>query len=73
MELFAGFVQLFSGKKATTLKSTDLVVYPVHVILLNFSTRRRQRLISNEYMLVVILPECYSDEQLEGEGRGDDE
>lgn len=36
------FVQVFFDLCATALRSAALVVYPVHVILLTDSSRRRQ-------------------------------
>lgn len=45
VETFVGFVQLISDKKATTLKSTALLSYRVHAILVNFFVGRIKWLI----------------------------
>lgn len=57
-ESFVGFVQLFSDKTGTMLKSTVLVVYPEYSFLLNVSTRRGHWLIYNVHTLVGSLPVC---------------
>lgn len=38
-QLFVGYVPLFSGKTATTLKSSALVAYPVRVELIYVSLK----------------------------------
>lgn len=52
----------------------QLVAYPVYVIILNVSTRRRQCLINNGHPLVRFLLKCHTQEQLkEKEGVVDEE
>lgn len=69
MELFVWFTQLLFDKTATTLRSTVLVVSPVHSItILNVSARRRLWLIGNGHILVGYLPVYRSGEHLEGAG-----
>lgn len=44
---FVGYVQVFTNKIATTLKTTVLVAYPVHVVLLFFSVAFQRWIIEN--------------------------
>lgn len=41
-ESFVGFLQKFSEETTTTVRSTTIVTYPMHVILLSESARRNQ-------------------------------
>lgn len=50
------FVQVFSDKTGTTMKSTALVAYPVHVVLLNKSAVYQQWLVGKQLTLVGFLP-----------------
>lgn len=52
-----GFIQFFSDKNATTLSSTELVVYLANSILFNVSRRRRHSLIDSGHSLVRSLPD----------------
>lgn len=72
-EQFIGLIQLFSGEMATMLKTTTLVVYPVHANLVNVSARRRQCLVGSERTLKEFLPAFYTSEQSEENGSGEDE
>lgn len=47
-----GFAQIFFDETATTLKSSVLVVYAVHVVLLNFSTQFKRWQILKELTVV---------------------
>lgn len=53
---FVGIVQLYSDQTATTLKATDIVAYPVHTVLLNFTTKFHHYLTDNRHALVSLLP-----------------
>lgn len=52
VELFVGFIQLFSSKMAKRLNSTAVVVYSTHTLFLNVYARRKQRLIDNVHKIV---------------------
>lgn len=66
-ESFVGLFQLFSEKMVTMLKSMTLVAYSVHATILNVSTKRWQWLVNNEHTMVVFLPVCRTQHQLECE------
>lgn len=68
MELFRGFVQLFSVRMATTLRNTMLVALPIHAILWNILDRRRPQMIDNGCTLAKFIPVRCSDERLEDKG-----
>lgn len=55
---FVAFDQLFLGKTAMTLKSTELVAYPVHAVHVNASLKRRELLIRKGHTLMGFLPVC---------------
>lgn len=57
-EFFVGFVELFSDKMATVLKSTMFVAHDVHTMLLNMLGGRKQCLVGNRYTLVDVLYHC---------------
>lgn len=63
---FVGFVQLLSHTNATMLRSTAIVFYPVHAILLNISARKSRWFISNGHTLISFLSVCCIEKQLEG-------
>lgn len=56
---FVGFVQCISDETATTLRSTMLVPYPVHVIFLNSSAKRRTFLDSEQTLTGFQLVCCF--------------
>lgn len=62
-----GFTQLFSDKTVMSLESTGLVPYPMHVILLNVSDKRKKSLIGSRNTMVGF-PQVYcTQKQLEEE------
>lgn len=66
------YVQIFSSKMAPTLKRNEMVVYPVHVVLLNCSLRFRRRLIESDFTQKVFLPvQCAEEEIVEDLVKGD--
>lgn len=69
-----GFVQLFSDKTATTLKSSAVVVYTVHVVLVSSSAVYWWWFVENGLTLVEFFPmkiEKCKESELCGEGMGD--
>lgn len=72
-KLIVSFVQIISDKTATTLKSTALVTYQVHAILLVFSAERQLWLIDGGSTLVGFLSVRSGEEGADGEGGGEDE
>lgn len=73
VESFVGFIQLIFEKTATTMRSTALLAYPAHVILLSLLVIRRQSLLDNGCSLVTFQPVCCSFEQLDCEQSREDE
>lgn len=55
----------------TTQKITALLAYPVHVLLLHRSLRKRQRMIDRGHTMVWFLPICCSEDGAEEKGSGD--
>lgn len=53
--MFVGYVQVFLNRKVTLLKSTALVAYSAHVMLLKFSASSWPLLTENEHSLVLNL------------------
>lgn len=53
---FVEFMKLFSDKSALILKTTALIVNPVHKVLLNFSSFRPSRLKADGNTVVVFVP-----------------
>lgn len=53
---FVGFVQIISNRTVTKLKSSALVAYQVHVVLLNINEEYKKRLIQCEHRSVEFLP-----------------
>lgn len=51
-----GYLQMFSDKAVTSLRSKTLVAYSVYVVLLNSSLTYRRWLIENRHPLFVFLP-----------------
>lgn len=70
---FVGFVEIFSEKKVTALRSTVLATYRDHAIILDSLIRQRQWLINNGHTLVWFLSVCCSCENLEEDQSGGDE
>ena len=60
---FPAFLQIYSDKTATTLKSGAVVGYPLHVSLLNFESRFRCKRIKENDTVVGYLSEEYITEQ----------
>lgn len=60
------FLQLFTDRTVTTLKSSALVPYPV-IPFLHVFVRRRQRLIRNVDTLHIFIPACCREALLERE------
>ncbi|MEM9680053.1 MAG: hypothetical protein AAF901_06985 [Bacteroidota bacterium] len=58
-ESFVGCVQFYTDKSMTTLKSSGLTFYPVHVTLLNFTEEARNFMITNGYTVVGYLPTIF--------------
>lgn len=50
------YTQVFSDRKATSLKSTAQMLYSVHMVLLKCSPMFLQRLIENVHTVVRFLP-----------------
>lgn len=50
-----GLLQLYSDKIATTMKRGAFVMYPVHVVLLNFTAEFRRHLIDSDRTLLGFL------------------
>lgn len=66
------FVQRYSIKNATTLKSTSFVAYSVHVVLLISSAVYRQRLVDKGLRVVTVLAvrmETCKESDMSGERR----
>lgn len=53
---FAELKQIYSDKTSTSLKSVALVIYPAHVVCLNFTERRWRCLTVYGYTLLDHLP-----------------
>ena len=53
---FAGLLQVYSDKSSTSLKSSAIVAYPIHVTLLNFSAPLRRHCIRTGLTIVGYLP-----------------
>lgn len=51
-QLFVGYVQAFSDKTGTSLKSTVLIAYAVHDLLMNFEYLFRRWLTENGHMVL---------------------
>lgn len=66
-DLLVGLMQFFSLRTDRTLKSTSLVAYSVHAIVLYFYVRRKQWLIDNGYTLLGFLLVFYTLKELEEE------
>lgn len=60
-------VQILCDRTVTTLKSTSLVAYSVHIILLSVSLWKRQWLIDNGHEMVGFLPMCCSEHEVKKE------
>lgn len=58
---FVGVVQIFSDKTANTLKSSAMVAYSIHNVLLNSSPDRREWLTNNGYTIFCFLPAPFHD------------
>lgn len=56
VKYFVGFIQIYTYKNATTLRTNLLVTYQIHVTLLNFSDKFRLYLIDHGNKLVCFLP-----------------
>ena len=56
VESFVGLGQLYSDKSSTTLKARGFTFYPLHLILLNYSTELRRKLITSGMTVVGYLP-----------------
>lgn len=56
----------------TAMKNTALLAYRVHVVFLQITAIRKQSLTGNIHTLIGLLPACYIDEHLEGEGSRED-
>lgn len=67
-----GLIQLFSDKKAMTVKRTVLLAYCAQVIPLDLHTRRGLWLKGNGHTAVGFLPPYRAHEQLEEDGCGED-
>ena len=52
---FFGLIQLYTDKSCTTLKTSDVVSYPVQIFLLNFSSHCRHRCINTGSTIVGFL------------------
>lgn len=65
---FVGFVQIFTYETIMMLKSSELVVYPVHSVLQSFSNGLRESLIWNGLTLTGFLSVCCSGSS-KGEGQ----
>lgn len=65
-------MQLFSDKKASTIKSTALVSHLLPALLQNMSAKRRQRLITNGHTLVGFPVVYCTQKQPEKEGSVED-
>lgn len=71
---FVGFVQIYSDKSATTLKARGFSFYPIHLVLLNFSTDLRSQLITSAATVVGYLPVGFDDSDSslnESQGKAD--
>lgn len=55
LESFGKYVQMLSYEIATIIKSTLLVSYPLHVVLVNFSIEFRRWLFENKHTIVALL------------------
>lgn len=53
---------------AKTIKSTAIVAYPVHAVLLNAFTTERQWFTGNKHTVLLFLAVCCTDGQVEKEG-----
>lgn len=53
---FVRFVQIFSEQTVTSLKSSALVAFPVHLVLLSFGKEYKKRLIQSGHSVVAFLP-----------------
>lgn len=73
VETFIGFTRLFSDKTASTVKNTAMVACPVNAISLNILVRRMQWLAGSGHTLIGFLAVCFSEEQRNGEGSGENE
>ena len=56
---FPAFLQLYSDKTATTMKSSALVAYPLHLTFLNFDSKFRCKLIKDNDSVIGYLSEEY--------------
>lgn len=53
---FAELIRIYSEKMATSLKSNAIVAYPVLVVRLDSTERRRRHLVDHRYTLLGSLP-----------------
>eukprot|EP00737_Agarophyton_chilense_P001618 gb/GEZJ01001816.1/.p1 GENE.gb/GEZJ01001816.1/~~gb/GEZJ01001816.1/.p1 ORF type:complete len:286 (+),score=22.95 gb/GEZJ01001816.1/:1476-2333(+) len=60
IDTFKGFVQLYSDKSSTTLKSSSFTSYPLHITRLNFSDSFRRHCISRNYTVVGYIPTSFN-------------
>lgn len=65
------FVHISSNQTVTKLKSTALMAYLVHAILLPVSLKERPWMIDYVCTLVVFLPVCCRGDEMEEEGSGE--
>ena len=63
---FNGFIQLFTDKTVTTLKSNGMVAHAVHATLINFSKTYRRKLIHEGKTIIGFLP-CTDDKPTESQ------
>lgn len=56
LRVFAGFVEIFSGKAAKSLKSSVLTAYPVKSVLFSMTKEYKTTLIQNKHSLVELRP-----------------
>lgn len=64
---FVRFTQIFLSKAETIVKSSALAVYPVHVVLLNFSTQFQRSLILRVLTLIAFLLVAFYSSYIEEE------